>query len=466
MKITIIQNGIKTQKNVAAGTLLIEALGGRVEASCGGKGRCGKCKVIVDGQTVLACLTPVDRDMEVILPDDYRAKILTEGITRDVTPDGEPGLGVAVDVGTTTIAARLIRLEDGAVLKTVSQLNRQKQFGSDVISRIEKGTPPLHECIIKQLNDIISELKGKNEIKRLVFAGNTAMMHFVQGFSVDTLAVAPYKPYNIEMITYDAADLGLDGNFEAIAAPCIAGYVGADTVCAILACQMDMGQETSLLVDIGTNGEIVLKHEENLLCCSAAAGPAFEGAHIKHGTGSIEGAINKVVIKNGIHTETIGGKEPIGICGSGIIDATAEMLKNDIIDESGFLEHDFKIAPGIYITQSDIREIQLAKSAIRAGIETLLSENGTASADIKYAYLAGGLGNCADVENAAYIGLMPAELKDKAIASGNAALGGLSGLLVSRRLRDKAKEIAHSVKHVDLAANAFFQNSFISNISF
>jgi uncharacterized 2Fe-2S/4Fe-4S cluster protein (DUF4445 family) len=142
------------------------------------------------------------------------------------------------------------------------------------------------------------------------------------------------------------------------------------------------------------------------------------------------------------------------------------MLKNDIIDESGFLEHDFKIAPGIYITQSDIREIQLAKSAIRAGIETLLSENGAASADIKYAYLAGGLGNCADVENAAYIGLMPAELKDKAIASGNAALGGLSGLLVSRRLRDKAKEIAHSVKHVDLAANAFFQNSFISNISF
>ena len=141
MKITIIQNGIKTQKNVAAGTLLIEALGGRVEASCGGKGRCGKCKVIVDGQTVLACLTPVDRDMDVILPDDYRAKILTEGITRDVTPDGEPGLGVAVDVGTTTIAARLIRLEDGAVLKTVSQLNRQKQFGSDVISRIEKGTP-------------------------------------------------------------------------------------------------------------------------------------------------------------------------------------------------------------------------------------------------------------------------------------------------------------------------------------
>ena len=161
-----------------------------MEASCGGKGRCGKCKVIVDGQTVLACLTPVDRDMDVILPDDYRAKILTEGITRDVTPDGEPGLGVAVDVGTTTIAARLIRLEDGAVLKTVSQLNRQKQFGSDVISRIEKGTPPLHECIIKQLNDIISELKGKNEIKRLVFAGNTAMMHFVQGFSVDTLAVA------------------------------------------------------------------------------------------------------------------------------------------------------------------------------------------------------------------------------------------------------------------------------------
>ncbi|NLB80540.1 MAG: ATP-binding protein [Clostridiaceae bacterium] len=415
---------------------------------------------------MLACKTVVNYDISVVLPDEKTTGILTEGVKRPISTDGEQGFGIAIDIGTTTIAAQLIQLSTGAALKTVSQLNKQKKYGSDVMSRLHKGTKPLNQCIIEQLNDIIDTIKGEHDIKRVFLTGNTAMLHFVQAFDTRALAVAPYQPYNTAMNTYSADDLGLNGKFQVITAPCIAGFVGGDTVCAILACSMDVSNKTSLLIDIGTNGEMVLKHKNKLVCCSTAAGPAFEGAQIKHGTGSVEGAISSVLIDSGIHIKTIGDKKPIGICGSGIIDAAAQMVANKIIDETGFLDMDFLLADDIYIVQKDIREIQLAKSAIRSGIDTLVEETGIQYNEIDNVFLAGGMGSFINLESAAEIKLLPLQLIDKTSVSGNAALGGAIAMLVSEKIRTAAELIAKTTQHIELSSSSLFNDAFVSNLLF
>lgn len=465
-KVTIIQDNIKTILHCADNSNLLSIIGGRVRADCGGKGRCGKCKVIIDGKKALACKTVVKSDMTVFLPDTKKPKILIDGVKTKALSDKEDGLGIAVDIGTTTIAAQLIKLFDGKVLNTVSQLNGQKKYGADIMSRMQRGTALLNKCIINQLNEIIALLNGGDKVKRMLIAGNTAMMHFVQGFDVSSLAVAPYTPYNINLNIRAASHYGIKGGFDVVSAPCIGGFVGADTVCAMLACSFNETDKTVLLIDVGTNGEMVLKHKNNIICCSTAAGAAFEGAQISHGIGCVEGAINTVLIQNGIHITTIGDKEPIGICGSGIIDCAAQMLKHNIITESGFLELDFKIAKDIYITQKDIREIQLAKSAIRSGIDTLLHKAGIQFDEIDNVLLSGAMGSFINIENAVQINLLPTMLKEKTTVAGNAALSGAVAMLLNASLRDAAKIMAAKTKHIELSSNSFFQNAFISNLSF
>ncbi|MCK9479171.1 MAG: ASKHA domain-containing protein [Firmicutes bacterium] len=465
-KVTVVQNDIETILHCAENANLLDVLDGRVHADCGGRGTCGKCGVIINGKTALACQTVVKSDMTVVLPDTKKAQILTEGIKRKIVSDGEDGLGIAVDIGTTTVAAQLIQLFDGKVIKTISQLNRQKRFGADVMSRMQKGDKPLHKCIIEQLNEIIGLLGGGYDVKRMLIAGNTVMMHFVQGFDTSRLAVSPYAPYSAAMNAFPASHYGLEGEFEVITAPSIDGFVGADTVCAMLACSMDIKNETMLLVDIGTNGEIALKHNDKVICCSTAAGTAFEGAQIKHGIGCVEGAINTFSIDNGVHITTIGNKAPIGICGSGIIDCVAQMLKHDIIDDTGYLESDFKIADNIYITQPDIREIQLAKSAIRSGIDTLLAEAGIGCNDVDKVFLAGAMGSFINLDSAMQINLLPGELKEKTEVVGNAAVGGAIAMLLSAPVRDAAKKVAEETGHLDLSSNKIFQDAFIENMLF
>lgn len=464
MFITVLQNGVERKIQCNTGDRLSDILGDYLHLPCGGRGTCKNCTVKVDGSKVLSCQTFVKKPVTVKILDLPDAQIVKEGISRNAAFDKDSGVGLAIDIGTTTIAAYCVDLATGKIVASLGELNMQRRFGSDVVSRIGCDHTLLHSIIAKQISSIVE--KFGYTFKKALAVGNTPMLHFLQGYSAKSLAVAPFTPVSTEMKTWDSTKLGISQSFPLTVAPGISAFVGGDTVAAIIACSMDLDEKTALLVDIGTNGEIVLSHKGRLYCCSTAAGPAFEGAHITHGMGSVEGAISKVKIQNGIHIETIGGKPPVGICGSGIIDAVAQMLKYDIIDSTGLLDFDFHIKEGIYINQQDIRQVQYAKAAIYAGIETLARYVKVGYKDIETVYIAGGMGNYLDIKNAAYIGLFPKELTDKVVFCGNAAGSGAISMLLSDKIRKTAKKLAAQTEYIELSSSSLFQEEYIKQLSF
>lgn len=495
-QITVTVNGIPTI--VEVGAWLSEVTGG--ELPCGGHGKCGKCKVTVRGAISppsaeeiqhltptelaagmrLSCLVRVLGECEVTTnKDGVKTQIVVDGALPqfDLAPTFAR-YGVAIDVGTTTLAATLYDAS-GKPLTSTSRLNPQAKWGADVISRIEAAlggdAKALAEAIRCAIDEMIAELAAlasiaPQTIGDVVITGNTVMLSLLTEESVEPLSHAPFAATRLFGETLSANELSLTSlspTTTVYLPPCISAFVGADTTCAILATDL-LKRDNALLVDIGTNGEIALLHEGHLTVTSTAAGPAFEGFGISCGMRGTGGAIDKVTLVNGtLHPHVIGGGTPKGICGSGLVDAVACMLDNEALDESGFLEEDpYPIGEGVSLKGQDIRALQLAKSAICAGIMTLLDEQGLTPADIGTLFIAGGFGNYLNQRNAKRIGLLPNEPTMTPQAVGNAALGGAAMLLLNRDLRQVASKIASEATVLSLSTNKKFADYYMMGMLF
>ena len=495
-KILVTVNG--KPRLAVAGLTLSEIING--EKPCGGHGKCGKCKVVAKGEISapseselelitadelsdgvrLACLTRALGDCEVCsVLDAETAQIMTEGALTEF--EVEPSFseyGVAVDIGTTTIAASLYDASGNLLSKTAC-LNPQSEWGADVISRIEAALDTkaqvLAQSVRTALNKIISELAdaahiSTEQIDGAVITGNTVMLHLLTEESVEPLSHAPFEAKRLFGETLSAFELSiscLKPDTEVYLPPCISAFVGADITCAIEATGLfDRG--AAVLVDIGTNGEMALWNGNELSVCSTAAGPAFEGVGISMGMRGSCGAIDKVSLVNGrLFSHVIGEGKATGICGSGLIDAVACLLGVGELDESGLLEDEpCVIGDGVSLTQDDIRMVQLAKSAICAGMLTLVKNASLSVSDLEAVYIAGGFGNYLNVANAERVGLLPRGTADKSKAVGNAALGGASVLLLAPRFRAECDELVKKVSLLELSTDKVFSDLYIQGMFF
>lgn len=486
VNVTVLMDGRETVIPAQTGETILEALaraGIAVSAPCGGLGRCRKCAVRatgelacedgarLDGQTVLACRTRLTGDARVRVSES-KAEILKTGVSAGEETDGETGLGVSVDVGTTTLAAYLVERSTGRVLASDARLNPQRPHGADVISRLsfaiesEENAALLQREILAAIDEMTRSMleragRAGEEIRCRALVGNTVMMHLLGGYPARPLAFAPFTP------AYTALHEKELGGVRTILGGCISGYVGADTLAAALACGLDERDENAMLIDIGTNGEIMLKKDGRCFACSCAAGPAFEGAHIACGTGAVAGAIDHARVENGeIVYTTIGGGEATGICGSGLIDLTAALLERGDITPMGRMAGDVRLSERVYLARSDIREVQLAKAAIASGIRILAEQAGAALADIEKVYLAGGFGNFIGLDSACRIGLLPAALRAKIVPVGNAAGSGSVRLLVSEQARRRAEALRQATRCVELAATPDFNDVYTDELLF
>ena len=476
--VTFLPNDIRVA--VEAGTTLLQAqiaVGLHPDAPCGGKGTCGKCRVLLDGREVLSCRMAVDRDLTVTLPQAGKAAVLIQGSGAPVRPDGEHAYALAFDIGTTTIVGYLLDGKSGALLASVSRVNPQTQHGADVISRIqhvlEDGPDAMRTCIRDALacltNDAAAEAGIRpEEIGAAAVVGNTAMHHLLLGIDPKPLVTPPYMPGLSHALELPADGiLPIGGSVRIL--PNIAGFVGGDTVGCILASRFNELDELTLLLDIGTNGEMVLGDRRRRIACSTAAGPAFEGARISCGMRGTEGAVDHVAVEQGGLTyHVIGGGEALGLCGSGLLDLVASLLDLGVIDESGHMESGPYCldGTGVSLTQKDVREVQLAKAAIRAGITLLAREMGAAVEDIRRVYLAGAFGNYLDPASACRIGMIPSCLLERIRPVGNAAGTGARMCAVSREAFLHSQAMAVETQFLELASLPVFQDCFIDALDF
>lgn len=398
----------------------------------------------------------------------------------------------AFDIGTTTVVGYLLDACDGRVLAVRSRMNPQSQYGADVIMRanyaLEHSVEALSSCIQKAVDEMLGELAEAAEIQKedifqVCVVGNTCMHHLFLGISPASLVHAPYNPALSQGMILRAAEAGLHVHpkAELIMLPDIAGYVGADTCGCILTLRQDKKEKISLMIDIGTNGEMVLGNKDRLVCCSTAAGPAFEGAKIECGMRGARGAVDHVHYENGAWSYTTVGQVPAaGLCGSGLIDLVAQLLKAGLIDETGRLqsgqaqENIFVLVPpkdagndrGVYLTQKDIREVQLAKAAIAAGIGLLMKELKITEKEIDQVYLAGAFGNYMDPESAAAIGMIPWNLLSRIVPVGNAAGEGAKIALLNSQERGEMNTLMRKIEFVELATSPEFQDCFVDELNF
>ena len=414
-----------------------------------------------------------------------RNRILS--MTREPVPVYE----VAVDIGTTTVVGYLMEAATGKVLATRSHINPQAQYGADVIMRcnyaLENGTEYLSTCIRQCLQEILEGLAqdqgiSVEDIYMAAVVGNTCMHHLLLGLSPASLSHAPYNPVIRQLLTLNAADLDLKihPKGQLILLPNIAGFVGADTMGCVLCTRPDQDDQISLMIDIGTNGEMVMGSRKGLVTCSTAAGPAFEGAKIECGMRGAQGAVDHVAYEDGKWTyTTVGGAKPIGLCGSGLIDLVACLRQAELIDESGFLDLEdgsnrFILVPEsesgdgkpVYLSQKDVREVQLAKAAIAAGITLLRQELHLEEEQIDKVYIAGAFGNYMDPVSACRIGLIPISLQDRIRPIGNAAGEGAKIALMNRRQLKDAADLSEQIQFVELATSPDFQDCFVDELEF
>ncbi|MCK5473530.1 MAG: DUF4445 domain-containing protein [Planctomycetes bacterium] len=507
------------QVSIHSGATIFEAAG-RVgiilNTLCGGKGICGKCAVSIGSEKrkVLACQYHINSDLTVTVPDSSRfyisGKILSEGVSSKtaIVPDVYEKysaidlagniFGVAIDIGTTTIVAKLFSLKSGQHLTTATALNPQRQFGADCISRIsfaqtDEDLATLHTSIINCINELLAELCSGAEIDiqqiyEICAVGNTTMNHIFLKLPIAGLGCSPYKPFSVAAKNTPAAALGLAVNSAAnVYTPeNIAGFVGSDTLAAAIAVDMDLSSGKNLLLDIGTNGEIVLGVDGKIYAASCAAGPAFEGAGITFGSAAVEGALEAVVADGDeITIDVIGGGEAKSICGSGLLDAVAVLLDLAVIDSSGRFVNPDKLLPAIrsriverddapafvftddvLLTQKDIRMVQLAKGAVAAGVKILLGKVGIDESDLERVFLAGAFGSYIRKESALRLRLLPAVDKCRIIFTGNAACSGAELLLISELIRVRASRLAQRVEYIDIAAEQNFQDIFTDCMKF
>ena len=427
----------------------------------------------------------------------------------DVVSVGSPVLGLAYDIGTTTVACYFVDMRSGEQIAQSSLLNPQTTYGGDVIMRVkycvENGVDGPTGDIRKALNQLAAKCaaSAKQKMKNIYLitvVGNTCMHHLFLGISPASLAYAPYTPAAAEPMQLTASEFGFAVNPSAklYMLPNIAGFVGADTVGAALAASMDEKKEITLLIDIGTNGEMVLGTEKRLIACSTAAGPAFEGALITCGMRGAEGAIDHVSLKDGKFAySVIGGGKPIGICGSGLIDLMSELVRTGLVESAGRLlppdeidteegklladyiieyegQRAFLLADGdssgtgeaLVFTQKDIREVQLAKGAMAAGIQMMCQRLGIVTDDIKTVMIAGAFGSYMSPASACGIGLIPPELEEEVMAIGNAAGQGAKLCVLSIDEYKRAADISKKIEYLELAADPAFQDVFVDELEF
>ncbi|RHG21559.1 ASKHA domain-containing protein [Agathobacter rectalis] len=508
-----------------------------IETPCGGKGTCGKCKVTVTKpyyKDVLACRTRICDGMEIIVgrkestgTKEDSMVVLTNGenvsekfnehVNRNVVLKEETANEsekvrsnedtlAACDIGTTTVVCYLIDKETGQIISTRSAANPQRSFGADVLSRIEAagrieassepGLKIMQTQIVSLLNGFISEMLtecGRTKVSRFSVAGNTVMCHLLMGISPEKLGKAPFMPDEYFGRAFNPLDIGLENCQTMIIFPTVSGFVGGDITAGMM--ETVNRNELTLYLDIGTNGEMALGKGDRYVCCATAAGPAFEGAQIEMGMPASKGAVDKVWLEGRrIKYSVIGNDRPVGLCGSGLIDALALLLKAGIIDENGtilsgqelpilFRSYVFEveaedaaqstetslavhIAPGVYITQEDIRKLQLAKGAIAAGIEVLFKEYGCMPCNIDVLTFAGGFGNYIDKASAAAIGLFPQELLDRAKEVGNAAGNGAVSAALSQEAWERALDISGDMRYIELASYPHFDEMYVEHMNF
>lgn len=452
---------------------------------CGGRGTCGKCAVKLEGcvsepnaaeleaGTRLSCQVELLGNATVWLSDETIWTQIEVGAADSYeAPAPMKGeYGAAVDIGTTTMALTLCRLGDGKVLANAACENPQRSVAADVIGRIESalsgGLPALREQVISALHTLLTEACEEAQIpeilvESLVITGNTTMLYLLTGRNPEALSHAPFQADCL--FGFETEILGR----KAYLPPCMDAFVGADITCAVLSSTMTFHSGPALLCDIGTNGEIALWKDGKLTVTSTAAGPAFEGAGISCGCGSVVGAIDKVWLEGDtVSCHTIADVPAVGVCGSGLIDAIAVFLQREDIDETGAVDvPKLELANGIGLFPKDIRAVQLAKAAIVAGIQTLLETTNTRESDITQFYICGGFGTHLNLESAVTIGLIPEAFPEKTAVLGNAALSGAVQLLLDCNSRKAAEILAEKSVHLNLGGNPRFNNNYIEHMLF
>ncbi len=500
INVTIQNRTIKANSNSLLSDIIEESCS--PDMPCGGRGVCGKCRVVAKGELSpmtnqekehlsdkeiakgvrLACLTRAVGDCEIeIVNQNKTAKIAVDFALPEIKNNPLfSSYGVAIDIGTTTIVAVLYDKNGEVAIE--QHLNPQQAYGADVITRIEfalsGGLREISDCIASKLSEIISALSfaaniNPNLIDAIVIVGNTTMLYLLTASDPKSLSCAPFEANRLfgEFLSKKQVNqLSLPcENVAVYLARCVSAFVGADIVSAIIASGMEQQGDVSILADIGTNGELALLKDSKFYCCSTAAGPAFEGRGLSMGMGAASGAINKVSVQNGkIKAEVIGNVKPVGICGSGVVDAVAKFLSLELIDETGRIEdgESVVVSGDVVLTQKDIRNIQLAKSAIFAGIKTLVAVSNLSYDDVKTLYIAGGFGSYLDIGCAAEIGLIPNQLAHKANVVGNAALCGAAMMLLDKEFIDKSEEIAKKAQSVDLATSKTFIDAYTEGMFF
>jgi len=404
--------------------------------------------------------------------------------------------GVAVDVGTTTIVAKLVDLKTGKIAAVKASHNSQARYGEDVISRMmfackRGGLDTLVDAVGTTINSLVDAMVARAKISHqditcFVAAGNTTMTHLLLGLSPCSIRVEPYVPTADHFPQLPAAEVGLRGHPRAVlhCLPCVSSYVGGDITAGVLACGMNDSPHMSALIDVGTNGEIVVGNSEWLVCCSASAGPAFEGGGTKCGMRAARGAVEKVRIQGDRVTfQTVEGEKPVGICGSGLIDLIAELFAEEIIDRSGkFLDLDhprvqvtdetaeFVVADAsltgtgkpVVVTEDDIANLIKSKGAILAAMKVVLDSTGMTFQDLDNLFVAGGFGAHLDIEKAVMIGLLPDIPRDRIHFIGNGSLAGARLALLSSHAFHKAEAIARQMTYFELSVRPEFMNEFVA----
>lgn len=495
-------------------------------SDCGGRGTCGKCRIrIINGIAEpgaedirrlseqerregygLACRIFPKDELEIELAD-YDESLEVVVSVKNPLPNSsyhriiDGGYAIAVDLGTTTLAIQLMNCQTGIIMASQSSMNPQRRLGADVISRMKASndgkSEQLRQLILEALLEGIDQLREdasvpEEKLRHITIAGNTTMIHLLMGYSCEALGRYPFLPVHIGEIKKEFSEFfgevwrqrnsqreeAVDETIraEVTVLPGISAFVGSDIVAGLGLCEFDLNKEISLFLDLGTNGELALGNKDRLLVTSTAAGPAFEGGNISIGMGSVPGAISKISLREGtLYPETIGGQKPIGICGTGVIELCSELLKGGIMDATGLLREDYfeegfliyqEDGKQLRFLQRDIRELQLAKAAIRAGIELLIKCYGCTYEAIDKVYLAGGFGFVLPIEKAVHIGLLPEQLQEKMVAIGNSSLAGAIRFTIDPDFPARLDKLAGMAQEIHIANQEEFQELYIKYMNF
>lgn len=461
-----------------------------VEFPCGAKGTCGRCRIKLLAGELKADHLQMEKIKKLGLPESWRLAcfcnaeaditieisqfedIILADNTRFRFNPGE-GYGLAVDVGTTTIVVQLLDLKSGHVIDAVPAINPQVKFGADLISRIQScidgNQAEMQKLVRQKIGKMIQTalLKHQVEINKIILVGNSVMHHIFSGLDVQPLSFYPFESpiQGMQIFSPEQLQWALPEKAKIMFYPSIGSFVGSDILAGIAATNLAEKENYSMLIDLGTNGEIVLGNRENIFCASTAAGPAFEGAKISQGMRAVTGAVSSLYLEKGmLQCHVIGNVPARGICGSGLIDAMALLLQQEKIGMFGEInsgEDVIELAPGVFLTQQDIREFQLAKAAIAAGLQILLKKAGITFNEVEDVYIAGGFGNFLNLKNVIKTGLIETE-EEKIVKMGNTALIGAKMFLFEDEAF--AQDILKKTRHINLEADSEFQDIYVEKL--